>query len=339
MNQASNNDWQRLVAKTRRRALMNRPGVFAQHDGTLIRPQWTDRLVGIVVGLGLGIPCTWAAFQPEADLRWVLIVVGPLCLFAACSQVLWKSSLFIPTDSDDVIVRYGLVFLPVRLILPRQQLVVEYCLGAETGLSKSLRGFKFILLRDRESDEVAHVACALVSHDALRVFAALSELIGEGHNYTEAVIELDDGQMLKVDRLATWAAGKWRSYKSEISRTGSDSIHISRRAFGENRNVADAAADIYPVRIESKHSSVLIHYSNHDQRSVPDYECVAVQLCKEDIAQRRTRFEVNLITDSSTTERINLLSVDLQPGTTPDTVRDAASEIADLLELEFVDHL
>ena len=103
--------------------------------------------------------------------------------------------------------------------------------------------------------------------------------------------------------------------------------------------MADAAADIYPVRIESKHSSVLIHYSNHDQRSVPDYECVAVQLCKEDIAQRRTRFEVNLITDSSTTERINLLSVDLQPGTTPDTVRDAASEIADLLELEFVDHL
>lgn len=103
--------------------------------------------------------------------------------------------------------------------------------------------------------------------------------------------------------------------------------------------MVDAAADVYPVQIESQRDAVRIRFSNHTEKSVPDYDCVAVQICKEEIAQRRTRYEVNLITDSSTTERVNLVSFDIAINEPPDVVWDAANRIGELLELEVVDHL
>lgn len=150
---------------------------------------------------------------------------------------------------------------------------------------------------------------------------------------------LHDGLMVKVDRLATWEAGKWRCYKNQLSNTDPKTIEITRRAFGENRHVVDAAADVYPIRIEVQRDAVCIHYSNHDERTIPDYECFAIQICKEEIAQRRTRYEVNLITDSSKTERLNLLSFDIALNTAPDAVWAAANNVGDLLELEVFSHL
>lgn len=339
MNKQSEDDWARLVRKTRRRPLMWRPGVFDRNGGTLIRTRWTDLVIPIVVGLGLGIPITWEALQPNADMKPLLFVLSPFCLLIAVSSIVRSSSMFVRSDSDELVVRYGFRLFATRLILSRRDVVVDYCVGSDTNLAKSLHGFKFILLRHARTNEVAHVGFALVSDDALIVFDALSRLLGAGHNYTQAVITLHDGSLIRVDRLATWAAGKWRNYTTTLTQTDSRTIQLSRRAFGKNRNVADTSADVYPVQIESQRDGVRIRYSNNDERSVPDYDCVAVQVCKEEIAQRHTRYEVNLITDSSTTERLNLASVDIALNEHPKAVWNIAKTIGELLELEVVDHI
>lgn len=336
---SSNSDWSRLVAKTYKRPLMWRPGVFSKRNGTLLRPQWSDRLVAIGVGIGLGVPVIWAAFQPDVILKPLLYVVGPLLLWIAGSQLLRTTTLFVPNDSEDVIVRYGFILFPTRLVLPRQQLVVEYCAGAETNLHKSLRSFKHILLRHLGTDDVAHLAFTLVSDDALRIFDALSALLGGSHNYTEAVVTLHDGLMVRVNRLATWEAGKWRCYENQLTPTDSKTIEITRRTFGENRHVVNNAGDVYPIQIEVQRDTVCIRYSNHAERTIPDYECFAIQVCKEEIAQRRTRYEVNLITDSSKTERLNLLSYDIAPDAAVDDVWAAANSVGVLLDLEVFSHL
>lgn len=338
MDRQPQTDWARFVAKTRRRPLMWRPGVFPNRDGTLFRPQLADRLVPFVVGTGLGVPLLWIALSPNADMRPVLLVVGLFCLWIACSDLFRTRRLFVHTDSDDIVVHCGFFLLPTQLVFSRQDVVAEYRLGADTNLAKSLHGFKFILFRHRETNEVAHFGFTLVSDDAMKVFDALSDLVGEGHNYSQAVVTLDDGSTVMVDRLATWAAGKWRSYENQLTEPDSKTIEITRRAFGENRTTADPAADIYPMWIESLHDAVRIQYSNHEEKTVSLYDCVAVQICKEEIAQRRTRYEVNLITDSSTTERVNLMSFDIAPDQPSDVVRDAATKIATLLELEIADH-
>ena len=121
MNERSNSDWARFVAKTRKRPLIWCPRVFTKDDGTLLRTSWSDRLVPIVVGLGLGIPLTWMAFQDDWT-RLLAIIVGPFCLWIAASHLLRTSSLFVRSDSNDVIVRYGFSFFPTRLTLSRQDL-------------------------------------------------------------------------------------------------------------------------------------------------------------------------------------------------------------------------
>ena len=145
---------------------------------------------------------------------------------------------------------------------------------------------------------------------------------------------------MRVDRLPTWEAGKWRTYRNQWKVVAPNTVQIKRKAYGENRNVVDRTADVYPVRIESDDESVRLIYSNHDEKSVPHYDCVALQFCKEETEERaKTRFEINLIVDSFQENRLNLMSFDLRRGEAPDEPRRAAEELGELLGLELVDHL
>ena len=68
-------------------------------------------------------------------------------------------------------------------------------------------------------------------------------------------------------------------------------------------------------------------------------DCVALQLCKEEIAGDLTRYEINLIEDSFKGNRINLMSFDLDPQESPHQPRQAAEDLGQLLDCEVVDHL
>ncbi len=149
---------------------------------------------------------------------------------------------------------------------------------------------------------------------------------------------LADGSPLRVDCLATWEAGHMRTYRSQLT-VVANAAEIERTAFGENRNIVDRAADVYPVLIESNDRSIRLVYSNHDEKSVPRIDCVAVQLCKENISGRLTRYEINLIEDSFKGNRINLMSFDLSPHESPHEPRHAADQLGQLLDCEVVDHL
>ena len=124
-----------------------------------------------------------------------------------------------------------------------------------------------------------------------------------------------------------------------LSGIADNAAEIERREFSRDRSVVDRAADVYPVRIETNDEAIRIIYSNHDEKSVPQVDCVALQLCKEEIPERVTRYEINLIEDSFKGNRINLMSFDLPPHESPDQPRRAAEQLGELLDLEVLDHL
>ena len=340
MNDPTNTDWNRLVRKTRRRPLMFDPNAVQTAEGTKVRPRLLisplmacATVGGFFTGLTFYLPELWA--------KAVTFVPGGFLLSVLIYRLFFRASFFIPADADEVIIRHGFFLFQTRLVLNRQSLVVDYQVGAETELYSSLRGMKIILLRHVETQEVAHLGYSMKSEEALRVFDALSRVLAEGsHNYTQAVITLADDSLLRVDRLPTWEAGKWRTYRNQWKVVAPNTVQIKRKAYGENRNVVDRAADVYPVRIESDDESIRLTYSNHDEKSVPHYDCVALQFCKEETEERaKTRFEINLIVDSFQENRLNLMSFDLRRGEAPDEPRRAAEELGELLGLELVDHL
>jgi hypothetical protein len=207
-------------------------------------------------------------------------------------------------------------------------------------LHRTWGGFKIVLLRHVETQEVAHLGYTVQRDDSLRLFDALSRILAEGsRNYTQAVITLADDSLLRVDCLATWEVGHERRYKSRLSVIAENAAEIKRRAFSGDRSVVDRAADVYPVRIETNDEAIRIVYSNHDEKSVPQVDCVALQLCKEEIPERVTRYEINQIEDSFKGNRINLMSFDLSPYESPDEPRHAAEQLGQLLDCEVVDHL
>ncbi len=335
MNDLTNADWNRLIRKTRRRPLMFDPNAVQTAEGTKVRP----KLARLAFVIGCGVFFAGLLFFMAESKAVTLVPVG-LVLWAVIHQLCFPRSVFIPADADEVIVRYGFFLLPTRLVLNRQSVVVDYQIGAETELHRTWGGFKIVLLRHVETQEVAHLGYTMQRDDALRLFDVLSRILAEGsRNYTQAVITLDDDSLLRVDRLATWEAGHWRKYKSRLSLVAPNAAEIERRAFGKNRKVVDRAADISPVRIETSDESIRLMYSNQDEKYVPRDDCVAVQLCKEDIPERLTRYEINLIEDSFMGNRINLMSFDLSPHESPDEPRRAAEELGELLDLEVLDHL
>jgi hypothetical protein len=335
MNEPTDTDWKRLVRKTRRRPLMYDPIAVQTAEGTKVRPKWV-RLVG-VIGIGgffAGLLFFMGASQPAT-----LVPVG-LVLWAAIHELCFPRRVFIPANADEVIVRYGFFLLPTRLVLNRQSVVVDFQVAAETELPRGWGGFKIVLLRHVETDQVAHLGYTMQRDDALRVFDTLSGLLAEGgRNFTEAVVTLHDGSLLRVDRLATWAAGHKRRYKSRLSVIADNAAEIERRAFSRDRAIVDRAADIYPVRIATNHETIRIVYSNGGEKSVSWDDCVALQLCKEEIAERATRYEVNLILDSFDDNRLNLMSFDVRRHESADEPRRAAEQLGELLDLEVLDHL
>jgi hypothetical protein len=202
-------------------------------------------------------------------------------------------------------------------------------------------------LRHLETEEVAYIGYTMKSKYALRVFDSLSRILAEdSRNYTQAIITLEDDSLLPVDRQATWAASHRRKYRSQLTVVAPNTVEIMRKVIGEN--FVDREADIYPVRIESDDESVRLIYSNDEEKSVPYDDCVALQLCKEEIAERFTRYEVNLIVNSIKDNRLNLMSFDVEPSLmsfdvslseSPDQPRNAAEQLSELLDLEVVDHL
>ena len=66
---------------------------------------------------------------------------------------------------------------------------------------------------------------------------------------------------------------------------------------------------------------------------------MAVFIAGEEIAERATRYEINLILDSFQDNRLNLMSFDVRPHESPGQPRRAAEQLGELLELEVVDHL
>ena len=316
------------------------PNAVQTAEGTKVRPRLLISPLMACATVG-GFFTGVTFYLPELWAKAVTFVPGGFVLSGLIYRLFFRSSVFIPADADEVIIRHGFFLLQTRLVLNRQSLVVDYQLGAETELYSSLRRMKIILLRHVETQEVAHLGYSMKSEEALRVFDALSRVLAEGsHNYTQAVITLADDSLLRVDRLPTWEAGKWRTYRNQWKVVAPNTVQIKRKAYGENRNVVDRAADVYPVRIESDDESVRLIYSNHDEKSVPHYDCVALQFCKEETEERaKTRFEINLIVDSFQDNRLNLMSFDLRRGEAPDEPRRAAEELGELLGLELVDHL
>lgn len=288
-----------------------------------------------------GAVLTWGAFFWTDGLweRVLLSVVGSFLIWGSLQRLLCPGSVLVPNDGSDVVVRSGFLLMPTRLLLDREKTAVDYQVGSDTDLHKSLGGFKNILLRHVETEEVAHLTFSLKNDDALRVFDALTKVLASGgRNTSQAVITNEDGSMLRVDRLATWQAGQWRSYHSQISTVG-NAVVVTRRAYGENRNVLDRSGDDYPIRIEPVGNDIRISYSKSGAKSYSWDDCICLQMCREEIPERATRYEINLIEDYLRGNRINLLSVDVSPFDSLDEFKEAAAKLGDLLELEVVDHL
>lgn len=338
MNDPTNTDWNRLVRKTRKSPLMYDPNAVQTAEGTKVRPK-LERLVWTIGG-GVFFAGLLIFLSEPMGVTLVSLVPVGLVLWAVIYELCFPRSVFIPVDADEVIVRYGFFLLPTRLVLNRQCVVADFQVGAKTELHSSLRGMKIILLRHVETQEVVHLSYTVQSDDSLRLFDVLSRILAQGsRNYTQAVITLADDSLLRVDCLATWEVGHERRYKSQLSVIDENAAEIERRAFSRDRSIVDLAADVYPVRIETNDEAIRIIYSNHDEKSVPHDDCVALQLCKEEIPERVTRYEINLIEDSFMGNRINLMSLDLPPHETPDQPRCDAEQLGELLNLEVVDHL
>lgn len=335
MNHSLDADWNQLVCKTRRRTLMYDPIAVQTAEGTKVRPK-LERLLFIIGG---GIFFAGLLFF-LTESKATTLIPGGLVLWAVIDHVCFPRSVFIPADAHEVIVRYGFFLLPTRLVLNRQSVVVDFQVGSKTELHHTLGGFKIVLLRHVEIPEAAHLGYTMQSDAALRLFDVLSRILAEGgRNYTQAVITLEDDSLLRVDSLATWEVGPERRYDSQLSVVAGNAAEINRRIFSGDRSIVDRAADVYPVRIETNDEAVRIVYSNHDEKSIPQFDCVALQLCKEEIAGRVTRYEINLIEDSFMGNRINLMSFDLSPRVSPQEPRHAAEQLGDILNLEVADHL
>ena len=300
MSDSSHDDWLRLVQKTRRRPLIWFPVARQTAAGTAVIQKPFERLFKIVLLTGMGVGVSWAALAAGDGLPWETVLVFPVGVFALCvgiREFFCNTCVFIPEAGDRFTVQYGFCLLPQRLALDRTKVTVDFRRGRDTTLHSSLHGFKYFILRHLEIDEVVHLGYTLKGEDALRTFDKMSKLFAPGgSNASVGVITLEDGSLLQVDRLATWEAGHWRKYKSSLSIEGNVG-QIERKAFGKDRNVVDRKADVFPVQIKMDNDTVRIRYADQSEKSFPWDDCVAIQLCREEIAERYTRHEVNLIED------------------------------------------
>lgn len=341
MSDSSHDDWLHLVRKTRRRPLIWFPVARPTAGGTAVIQKPFERLFKIAMSVGMGVGFSWAALAAGDGLSWgtvLVLSVGVLALCGGIRVIFFDSRVFIPEAGDRFTVQIGFCLLPRRLELDRTKVTVDFRRGSDTTLHSSLHGFKYVILRHLETDEVVHLGYTLKGEDALRTFDAMSKLLAPGgSNASVGVITLEDGSLLQVDRLATWEAGHWRKYKSTLSIEG-NVAQIERKAFGKDRNVVDRKADVFPVQVKMDNDTVRIHYADQSEKSFAWDDCVAIQVCREEIAERYTRYEVNLIEDFFRANRVNLMSFDLAPNSEPAVPLEAARRLGQLLECEIVDH-
>ena len=341
MSDSSHDDWLHLVRKTRRRPLIWFPVARQTASGTAVSQRSFDRLFKIVMSVGIGVGLSWATLAASNDLSWettLVLTPGVLILCMGIPAIFFNSRVFIPAAGDRFTVQIGFCLLPRRLKLDRTKVTVDFRRGRDTTLHSSLHGFKYVILRHIETDEVVHLGYTLKGEDALRTFDTMSKLLAPGgSNAAVGVITLEDGSLLQVDRLATWEAGHFRKYKSSLSIA--DNVgRIERKAFGHDRNVVDRKADVFPVQIKLDNDTVRIRYADQSEKSFAWDDCVAIQLCREEIAERYTRYEVNLIEDFFMANRVNLMSFDLAPNSEPAGPLNAARQLGQLLECEVVNH-
>jgi hypothetical protein len=340
MSASSHDDWLHLVQKTRRRPLIWFPVARQTAGGTAVIQRPFERLFKVFMSVVMGAGFSWVALAAGDGLSWgtmLILSVGVLVLCMGIRAIFFDSRVFIPTAGDRFTVQIGFCLLR-RLELDRTKVTVDFRRGSDTTLHSSLHGFKYVILRHLETDEVVHLGYTLKGEDALRAFDTMSKLLAPGgSNASVGVITLEDGSLLQVDRRATWEAGHFRKYKSSLSIA--DNVgRIERKAFGHDRNVIDRKADVFPVQIKMDNDTVRIRYADQSEKSFAWDDCVAIQLCREAIAERYTRYEVNLIEDFFMANRVNLMSFDLAPNAEPADPLDAARQLGQLLECEVVNH-
>jgi len=335
---SSNSDWQQLLNKTKKRPLINMNAIIDHEGGLILKRKLVDRLLIIAISGALEGGCIAASFSRGVASPLIAQIIGGVILLLAVHGVLFNQKIKLSADGD-LIVTYGFVLFPTRIPIERDSVVLEYRTGAETTLHSSLRGFKIVLIRLVETNEVAHLGYTLTSDEGVRTFDAMAKFMNAGENSSKAVVEMDNGFVLYVDTTVTWAAGKIRNYKSKLTVIDRQTVEIKRQTRMDDRSVVDKQGDIYPVRIEASPSLVNLIYSNHDEDGIDADDCVAIQICKEDISQRRTRYEINLIEGVNEATRHNLMSFDIWPQKDVANVIEAAENIAAVLELSVENHL
>ena len=335
---SNSSDWQRLVSKTKQRPLVNMNAIIDHNGGLILRRKHLDILMLVAIAGVLGGSCVGVSFSKGVTYPLAAQIVGGILLLLAAYTALFRQKILLLANGE-LIASYGFFLFPSKLTIDPDSVVLEQKTGAETSLHSSLRGFKIILLRHNDTGEVAHLGYTMTTDEALFAFDAMSKFLAAGEKSASAVVELDNGFVLQVDTHATWAAGQRRNYMSKLTVVDQQTIEINRQTRREDRSTIDRKGDVYPIRIEATPSRVQLIYSDHNEVGIDADDCAAIQICKEEIPQRRTRYEINLIEGVHEATRHNLMSFDHWPQKSVAHIVEAAENIAAVLELDVENHL
>jgi len=335
-------NWAQLHRKTRRRPLIWLPAASSSADGLRVRPKPSEQWGLIAVSLLFGAMFTgFSLFVPDLVTRVSLLLFGLFVPLVALRLLLFPASVSWSSGSDELRIQYGFFLFPRRVTLNRQRLSAAYNIGAETTLPRGWRGFKIVSLRRLDNGEQAFIGYNLKSDDAKGVFQHLASIVGgKSLDHTQAAVSLPDGTSISVGTLATWDAGKWHRYESQISFPMPKVAEIRRKIFRGDRHIKSPVPAEYPVRIERQRERLHVAWSDGRKRDFPLSECFGIQVCREYTAQRRsTRYELNLILARTEDNRVNLVSLDLSPHEESVAPRGMAEQLGACLDLSVLDHL
>jgi len=335
-------NWAKLHRKTRRRPLIWLPAAVATADGMKIRSKPSELVPAVALALLIGGLFTGVALFGDAIVWKALLgFVGLFCIFVAIGRVFFPPSISWSSGCDDLRIQYGFILLPRRITLNRHRLCAAYNIGAETTLSRGWRGLKIISLKRLDTDEAAYIGYTTKSDDAKAVFQHLAAVLGgESRDTTQTAVSLPDGTSISASTLATWDAGKWHRYQSQISYPAPRVAEIDRKIFRADRRIKHPAPPPYAIRIERQQDRLHVAWSDGGKREFPLSECLGIQLCREYTVQRRsTRYELNILLNQPEDNRVNLVSLDLSPHEEPVEPRDMAEHLAASLDLPVLDHL
>ncbi len=335
-------DWAQLHRKTRRRPLIFDPAAISLPDGLKIRSKPSERAGRIALTLVLGTMFTGVTLLLSGSL-WqpVLGLLGLFCYFVAVRGLFFPASIFCPSGSDELQLQYGFILFPRRVTIKRQGLSAVFGTGAQTKLSSGWKGIKIISLRRLDNGEEAYVGFTVQQgEDAKAAFEQLAAILGgDKQDHTKTTVARPDQTPLPVDTQPTWDAGKRHRSRCQLSFPAARVMQIQRKLFWKDRRIKYPAPPAYVVRIERHREQLCVVWSDRRTRNFPMTECVGIQLCGEYLIERHTRYEVNLLLNRATDNRVNLLSLDLDPQAEPVVPRDLAKQVAGCAGLPVLDHL